>query len=314
MPRKSRATRSRLQNLSKIKKQNNKSNNNGKSTYSHFRSQTPESLLPQTKVLDEQHEPNTLDTDNVVPNEDDDDFEGSSVEILDGCSDTDIREESELTRFSRMLCEAQEKALAEEKVKGNKQKSYTGHSQATAYRQKQIQTDNAAQGYFPVHEFMRRIQLQKSEKKVTPSFKEESSDDDVITCIDELKASEGMDVKLTPAVREDRHQAAHSPAASEGNHQFVQDPVEHCRVWALQEEELEVRVKMKELHMRTGKMLQAEMVRTCCTFSMPGLMEFACRIVLHRGPKKYGHSTHIFRGSSALGFDGICEIAPSTPS
>ena len=86
---------------------------------------------------------------------------------------------------------------------------------------------------------MQRIQLQKSEKKVTPSFKEESSDNDVITCIDELKVSKGMDVKLTPAVRKGRHQAAHSPAVSEGNHQFVQDPVGHCRVWAFQEEEKE---------------------------------------------------------------------------
>ena len=124
-------------------------------------------------------------------------------------------------------------------MKGNKWKSYTGHSRATAYWRKWIQTDHAAQGYFPVHEFMRRIQLQKSEKDVTPSFEKESSDDDVITCIDELKASKGMNVELTPAVREDHHQAAHSPAVSEGNHQFVQDPVEHCQVWALWKKEEE---------------------------------------------------------------------------
>jgi hypothetical protein len=53
-------------------------------------------------------EPGTLDTNDVpiMSNEDvESDFEGSSVEILDSGSDTDICEESELTKFSRMLSE-----------------------------------------------------------------------------------------------------------------------------------------------------------------------------------------------------------------
>ena len=74
-----------------------------------------------------------------------------------------------------------------------------------AYRRKRIQTDHAAWGYFSVHEFMQQIQLQKSEKEVIPSFEEESSGDNVVTCIDKLKAFKGMDVELTPAVREDHH-------------------------------------------------------------------------------------------------------------
>jgi len=52
--------------------------------------------------------PNALDTDDVstMANKCDDDSEGSIVEILDSGSDADICEESELTKFSRMLCDA----------------------------------------------------------------------------------------------------------------------------------------------------------------------------------------------------------------
>lgn len=67
--------------------------------------------------------------DGLVLNEDDDvDTKGSVVEIFDGGSDMDICEETELMKFSRMLSDAQKRAQAEEKAKGNKWKTYTGHS------------------------------------------------------------------------------------------------------------------------------------------------------------------------------------------
>jgi hypothetical protein len=94
-----------------------------------------ETLIPQMAVLDE---PNTLDPghDDVLtmPNEHDSDSKdskgskGSDVEILDGSSDTDIHEETELIKFSEMLCDAQEKAQEKVKAKGNKRKTYDRHS------------------------------------------------------------------------------------------------------------------------------------------------------------------------------------------
>jgi hypothetical protein len=133
-------------------------------------SQTSETLLPQMAVLDE---PDTLDTFDlpIVPNEDNSDSD-SSVEILDGGSDTDIDNETELTTFSKMLCDAQKKALAVEKAMGNKRKTYNGHSRTTAYRRKTRkchQSDLATQGYLPVHEFMKRMEEQKKEEKLTTS-------------------------------------------------------------------------------------------------------------------------------------------------
>jgi hypothetical protein len=62
-----------------------------------------------------------------VPNEDND-SKGSNVEIFDSGSDVDIYEEAELMKFSRMLLNAQKKAQAEEKAKGNKRKTYNGCS------------------------------------------------------------------------------------------------------------------------------------------------------------------------------------------
>ena len=101
--------------------------------------QTPKPILPQTKVLDE---PDTSDTDNVyaLPNEDSD---GSDVEILDGGSDIDICEETELAKFSQMLHEAQKEALTKEQAKGNKWKTYSGRSRTTKHHQKHLQIDLA---------------------------------------------------------------------------------------------------------------------------------------------------------------------------
>src|SRR5258707_15703512 len=92
-------------------------------------SKPEKTLLPQMAVFDE---PDTLDTDAVPTIPSDSDSKDSSVEILDGGSDVDIREETELVRFSRIHCDAQKKAQAEN-LKRNKRKTYNGHSWTTAY-------------------------------------------------------------------------------------------------------------------------------------------------------------------------------------
>ena len=144
------ATRARIQNITQARKK--KKIQIWQVCYYPSPSQTSEPLLPQTAVFDE---PTTLDTDDVpnilnkVPNEDLDDSEGSCVKILDGGSDADICEETELMRFSKMLRDTQERALVEEKAKQKKQKTYDGSSQSTAYRQKRHQKKLAAQGYLP---------------------------------------------------------------------------------------------------------------------------------------------------------------------
>jgi len=69
-----------------------------------------------------------------MPNESDD---GSCMKILDSGSDSgdmDMISENELMRFSKILFKAQQKALAEEKARGSKQRTYTGHSKTTTYR------------------------------------------------------------------------------------------------------------------------------------------------------------------------------------
>jgi hypothetical protein len=123
-----------------------------------------------------------------MPNEDDDvseGFEDSDVEILDEGSNVDIYEESELMKFSRMLCDAQKRALAEEKkAKGIKRKTYDGNLQATVYRRKRYRSNLAAQGYLLVPEFMKLIDTREEKDKLTELAVEESeasSDDDVVT-------------------------------------------------------------------------------------------------------------------------------------
>ena len=58
------------------------------------------------------------------------------MEIFYGDGDMDICKEIELMKFNRMLSDAQKRAQAEKKAKGNKWKTYTGHLQITAYHQK----------------------------------------------------------------------------------------------------------------------------------------------------------------------------------
>jgi hypothetical protein len=124
------------------------------------KSQSPEPLLPQMADVDEPDEPNISDQCDIptIPNEDDskgsEGSDGSSVEIIDGGSDAEICEETELQRFSRILCEAQRKAQAQEKAKGNTRKTYQGLSRTTAYRRKRVRNDLAAQGFLSVPLYM----------------------------------------------------------------------------------------------------------------------------------------------------------------
>ena len=105
-------------------------------------------VLDELDMLDAGH-----DDENDNDSEDSEDFKGSDVEILDGGSDVDIYKETELMKFSRMLRNAQKKAMEEEKAKGNKRKTYSGHSRSTEYRWKCHQSNLYAQGYRSVPAF-----------------------------------------------------------------------------------------------------------------------------------------------------------------
>lgn len=183
-------------------------------------------------------EPDALDTlDSVdafdvpsgtMPYKDDDDDEGSCVEILDSGSDVDICEESELAKFSRILFTAQKRAMEAEAARGTKRKTHTGRSRTTAYRRKRYRSHLAAQGQLSVPEFMKLMESRKAAQERTPSQNlmvlpfeelEESSDDDAVTASE----SESTNMELAPAVNEDRRRVAQGPVASEQQHQAVQE-------------------------------------------------------------------------------------------
>lgn len=198
MPRRRRAARASIQNLSKAKKKKD----------------------------------NYDDVLTMSNKEDDEDSEGSSVEILDGGSSADIYKETELTKFSKMLFDAQKRALAEEKAKSNKRKTYNGHSRTTAHRRKRYQSDLAARGFLPVHEFMKRVEAQKNKEGLSTASQqlpyeeseESSGSDDGVAVLTvsapvsrlwnnnepEPSTSEGMGSirELAPAASEERLGAA----------------------------------------------------------------------------------------------------------
>ena len=179
-------------------------------------SKPEKTLLLQTAVFDE---PDTLDTDAVPTIPSDSDSKDSSVEILDGGSDVDICEETELVRFSRILHDAQKKAQAEN-AKRNKRKTYSGHSRTTAYCQKHSRNDLAAKGYLSIHAFMKKMESKKNTEELTFEESEESSNDDTAIMSrlwsTEPSPSKGADIdKLTPAVSEGHCQVARGPAADE---------------------------------------------------------------------------------------------------
>jgi len=179
-------------------------------------SKPEKTLLLQTAVFDE---PDALDTDAVPTIPSDSDSKDSSVEILDGGSDVDICEETELVRFSRILHDAQKKAQAEN-AKRNKRKTYSGHSWTTAYCQKRSRNDLAAKGYLSVHAFMKKMESKKNMEELTFEESEESSNDDTAIMSrlwsTEPSPSKGTDInKLTPAMSEGHCQVARGPAADE---------------------------------------------------------------------------------------------------
>lgn len=256
--------------------------------------QTSETILPQTEVLDE---PDTLDADNVptLPNEDDS-SDSSDVEILDGGSDVDIREETDLEKFSRMLHEAQKKASAKEKVKGNKQKMFSGHSRTTRYRQKRFRDNLATQGYLPVYEFMKQM-AQKKEEKLTASqelsFEESEegsgSDNDSATVsrfwTNEPSISEGTDVgELAPAASEERPQDTQGPSASKV--QVAQGLREEEEEGSRSDEDGGIaHENVKDVAQKNGTHLG----HTFWVFLMP-CFDRICRIVLQRECTHEGHT------------------------
>jgi hypothetical protein len=140
-----------------------------------------------------------LDPDNVpiinLNDSDSDSDNSSTVEILDSGSDTDICEETELMKFSRILSDAQKKALAEEKAKGKKRKTYQGLSRTTIYRQNKRRKDLTAQGHLPIDEFMERMVAHKKKEELTipqdlmVEESEESSDDNA-AAVPRLRSNE----------------------------------------------------------------------------------------------------------------------------
>jgi hypothetical protein len=165
--------RSRLQNLKSKKKKDQEKKIFGKSISHPSQIQTAETLLPETAVFDE---PDMLDTVDVPTIMSDSDSKGSCVEIIDGGSDVDIYEETALTRFSRILHDAQKKAQVEDAAKGNKWKTSNGNSWSNIHRRKCYQSDLAAKGYLLVHKFIKRMESKK--KELTFEELEESSDND----------------------------------------------------------------------------------------------------------------------------------------
>jgi hypothetical protein len=177
------------------------------------------------------------DADNIpaVPNEVNSDSDDSVVEILDAGSDTEIYEETELIKFSRMLSDAQKRAQAEEKAKGKKRKTYDGSSRATAYRRKQRRRALVAWGQLSVPDFMKWRETKKTKEELTASIEEseESSDNDTasVSCLgswrNEPSESEGTEVEeVAPAASADRCQTAPGPVATEMRRRVVQNLAE----------------------------------------------------------------------------------------
>ena len=138
---------------------------------------------------------------NNAPNED---SEGSNVEIVDSGSNVEICEETELMKFSRILHDAQQAALAVERAKRIKNKTYTGVLQTTAWHRKHHQGDLAAQGFLAVHEFMKMTNEPKEKKELAFEESQESSDDGIVHHLwsNRSNTSDGTEIERAPAVSE----------------------------------------------------------------------------------------------------------------
>ena len=213
------------------------------------------------------------------------------MEILDGGSDADICNETELTRFSKMLQDAQKAALAKKKAKGFKRKKFDGHSASTVYRQKCVRDNLAAMGYLPVPKFMKQMEAQKKERRTTLTFEEsEESSDDNVTIVSQVRSNE-------PSTSEGAcHQVVCRPAMSEGCCWVAHSTSEGARCQVAQ---------------------GPAMSEGCCR-AMHSTSEGACCQVVQEpatsgGCCQVAHGT--FEGAHcqvAQGPDGCCRVAHST--
>ena len=80
---------------------------------------------------------------------------------------SDIKEESELKRFTQALQEAQIAALKREKDNKNKRGRYSKQSKKTLKRRKKLRIDLASKGFLPVDEYMRRKGIPEKSNKPT---------------------------------------------------------------------------------------------------------------------------------------------------
>jgi len=250
----------------------------------------------------------------TTPNEDDVNTEGSIVEILSGGSNPDICEETELTKFSRMLCDAQKRALEAEKAKGNKRKPYKGDSRTTAYRRKRYQGKLSAQGYLPIHEFVKRMASKNgTEELTTPQGlpfeeSEESSDNDAAT-VSQLRSN-------APSISEstDMGKLVQSNVASEDRRHAVPGLVvaseERCQAeQGLREEEEESTGSENEDSgtargdWQNGTHAALSRISDFDGISRP-------RIVSRHEPKQHGYPSvgRTVRGTLAPGFYGTSRI------
>jgi hypothetical protein len=210
-----------------------------------------------------------------MPDEDDD-SDSSCLEILDGGSDMDICEESELARFSQMLSNAQKNALAKKAAKGNKRKTYNGRSRTTVNHKKHFQKDLAAQGFLSVHGYRDYINAKKEKEKLKmPTFEEsEESSEELASAASE----DHRHIAQVPATSGDCCHVACGPAANDERCHVTQGPVvsgEHHRGNLPEEEEESTGSKDED------------------------------RDRWDAANKKKKHGGHAIQGSSAPRFDGI---------
>jgi len=88
----------------------------------------------------------------------------------------EIVKQLDLNKFSVILKEAQQVALAAEQAKPL-QRPYMGHSQMTKYHHKKLCTDLASKGFLPVDQFIKWAEAKRQAARTIHEESEESSDD-----------------------------------------------------------------------------------------------------------------------------------------
>ncbi|KAI0282647.1 hypothetical protein BC826DRAFT_974179 [Russula brevipes] len=161
MPQKTPHTRARIQNLVLVNKKCDRIHEN-----------QLDSFEPEPADISEEFEATGSGIDS--------DYEDLDSDIFD--EPNDITEESELTKFSFFLQEAQRIALEVEKTH-KKWNPYTGKSRSTLYHHKRSRRELSTKGFLPLDEFIRRKSTHKDGKLLTiavPLESEESSDDSLV--------------------------------------------------------------------------------------------------------------------------------------